>query len=441
MPVNVQLTDGNFSLGPDSGFFYSISQSLNGLVKVEADGTVVDVFPVARSRLRNPVIELHYDGTFFWSLEELPSDLGIVIKQWRLSPTPTFIFPSVVPTELRWQDEITLISNSTIRWSAKAFAVQHYHRTMDGSFQRGETAIELNSVDQISPGDVLYLGPSTFTGFVGNEESIVVAGVDSLNNRITFNKPGGLENSYIGNDPVDYHKSIYIFNDHSFAGNEDGLGTFVEFEWPSKQQLRSDKGKKYGDVGAADFDDGVLVWNKQQQILQLSIFNPTFDLQSSLEANMMEADLTTVIEMFDMIADLGGNSILKLQRKETTENVSTGVFTTTTFPSNRYNFQSQTTLPIVNSTSLQFPDTRITTPSPAGDNFPVVAQIRDQFNLPSFGESVQFSAALNSLSDPGSPGTFTNTIVVTNTSGIAETTYIPSSTPTDILVDITARVL
>jgi len=441
MPVNVQFTSGNFSFGPDVGFFYSLDRTLGGLIKAEADGTVVDIFPISRSQLRNDVIELHYDGTFFWSLELLPSNLGIVIKKWRLFPFKTFAFPNAVPTELRWQDELTLISNSLIRWSSKAFAVQHYHRFMNSSFNKGETIIELDSVANISAGDVLYLGPSSFTGFSGNEESIVVAGVNAVTNEISFSKPGGLENSYISNDPVDFHKSLYLFNDHSFTGKEDNLGTFLEFELPNGRQIRSDKGKKYGNVGAADFDNGLLSWSKQQQILQLDVLNPTFDLQSSLEANMMESDLITVIEMFDMITDLGSNIIYKLQKKETTENVSTGTFTTVSFPDGKHNFQTQTTLPVVNSTTISFPVERITSPLPAGDSFPVVVRIRDQFNLPSFGQSVQFTAVINTLSAPGSPGTFDNPIVVTNTSGIAQTTYNPSSSPSSILVDIKASVL
>ena len=40
MPVNIKINDGNFSFGPDTGFFYTVSKSLDALLKVEADGTV-----------------------------------------------------------------------------------------------------------------------------------------------------------------------------------------------------------------------------------------------------------------------------------------------------------------------------------------------------------------------------------------------------------------
>ena len=130
MPVNIQIQDGNFSFGPDSGFFYTVSFSLKSLLKVEADSTVVQTFPVARSQLRNPIIELHYDGTFFWTLEELPSNLGMVIKKWRLSPFPTAAFPNVTPTEFRWQDELTLLNRPNVIYKSEAFIVDHTHLTM-----------------------------------------------------------------------------------------------------------------------------------------------------------------------------------------------------------------------------------------------------------------------------------------------------------------------
>lgn len=439
MPINVQLNDGNFSLGPESGFFYSFSESLNSLVQVESDGTVVDTFPVARAQIRNPVKELHYDGTFFWTLEDLPSNLGITIKRWRLSPFKTVFFPNVTPSEFRWQSQMTLINGPTVRWSADAFAIEHYHREFAGAETQGSSSIELDDVSSINPGDVLYLGPSAFAGFVGNEEEIIVTGVNPSTKRVSFSKGGGLQNSYLASDPVDFVKSIFLFNNNAFSGRDDGNGSLVKFSWPQQNIIFVDSGRKYGGVTAADFDNSILSWVRSTQILQLDINSPTLDLQSSIESNLLEANLIDLIVVYDLIADLNSSLYFKLQQKETTENISSGTFTTDDFTP-KFNFQTQTTLPVVNSITLRFPETRFTTPSPAGDSFTVEAQVRDQFNLPTQGETIQFQAAINGDSDPGSPGTFSDPVVVTNTSGIAATTYSPSATPTNILVDITAEV-
>jgi len=439
MPVNVSLQDPNFSLGPEEGFFYSVSKDLNSMLKVEADGTIVDSFPISLSQLRNPVKELHYDGTFFWTLEDLPSDLGIVIKKWRLFPFKTRFLPSAIPFEFRWQDELTLIHGPNIRWEADAFAVEHYHRFLDGSFLAGVSIIRLDSVEHLNIGDDIYLGPSDFGGFIGNEETKRAVFVNVSTRQVTLNSP--IQNSYVSNDPVDYSKSLFIFNQHSFTGLVDNRGTLVQFSYPGKFQLKVDTGGKYHDVSAADYDGSTLAWVRGSQIIQLNVFNPTFDLQSSLEANLVQDDMFTFIEVFDLIADFNSNVLLKLQDRETTESVGTGAFTTTTFtPAPRYNFQTQVTTPVVNSIGLSM-NTRFVRPFPSNDRIYVEAHVKDQFGFPVLGQSVQFGAVLSDSSPPGAPGTLSPVIAITNTSGIAASTYTPSASPVNLLVNITGKVL
>jgi hypothetical protein len=438
MPVNIEINDGNFSFGPDAGFFYTVSKSLGTLLKVEADGTPVDSFPVTLSLLRNPVKELHYDGTFFWTLEDLPSDLGLVIKRWRLFPFKTAAFPNVSPSEFRWQDELTLIHLPNMRWAADAFAIEHYHRELDGSFTQGATSIRLNNVSKIQIGDILHLGPSDSGGFEGNEEQITVLGISG--NDISFFKPGGLENSYISQDPVDFVQGIFLFNDHGFSGREDNGGTLVKFAYPEKTQAFSDSGGKYTGVTAADFDSTTLSWVRAFQIIQLDIDNPTFDLNSSSEANLVEQDKGTLIEVFDLISDLGANLYYKLQQKETTEDLDTGTLTTVDYTP-KFNFQTISILPFVNSVALEMPDTRFTEPFASGDTISITTYVRDQFNFPVFNKTVQFSATINPFSNPGVVGTFNPVQGITNASGIVNTVYTPSVTQDEILVDVQAEVL
>lgn len=440
MPVNVQLTKGNFSFGPETGFFYSLDDTLQLLKQVEADSTVVATFPLAGSTIRTLVKQLHFDGTNFWTMEDLPSDLGMVIKQWRLSPVKTFSSPNAVATELRWQNEITLINATNIRWVAQGFAVEHYHRQLDGSFLRGSSSIKLNSVANVVVGDTLYLGPSTFGGFVDFEEKVVVASVNQTTRVITFTKAGGLENSYTSTNPVNFVRSVYVFNDHSFSGNEDNRGNLVRFSWPQKAVILTAQGFSFHDVNAADFDSTFLCWVKGSQIFQLNVAAVAFSIFSSLEANIIDADLNTLLVVDDLIADLGSSLFYKLQQKETTESVATGVFTTTDF-SPKFNFQTQTTAPIVNSTALSFPDTRFTLPFSSGEKIAIRAEVRDQFNFPVLGKTVQFSAALNPISPAGAVGSFSPATAITNASGIVNTLYTPSSSTENLLIDVQAKVL
>jgi hypothetical protein len=444
MPINVQLLDANFSFGPESGFFYTCNFTNQELRQVEADGTVVDSFPVARSTFRNPIKELHFDGTFFWTLEDLPSNLGIVIKRWRISPFPTAIFPGVTPIEFRWQDELTLINGPNMRWSADAFAIEHYHLKFSGSFLQGVSTIRVDDASKISPGEKLYLGPSgfgTLGAFVGNQEEITVLSVNSITGDVTFSKGGGLENSFLSDDPITLHKSIYLFNDNSFGGQDDGDGNLVNFDYPSRQQLFTDNGAKYASVTAADFSEDILSWVRSFQILEINFSTPSLDLSVSQESNLVEDDLTTQIEVFDMISDFVNDQYLKLQDRETTESLATGVLSTTIFPSPRkYNFQVQPTGAFVNSVSMEFVPNRFVKPLPSADKIFITTRVRDQFNFPVLSATIDWSADLNSESDAGSVGTFNPASAETNASGIAETIYTPSSTPNDIIVDIIADV-
>ena len=327
-------------------------------------------------------------------------------------------------------------------FTREAFVVEHFHRTLSLSATRGSSTIRLNSVDGISIGTILYLGPSTAGGFVGNEEQITVQGINSVTNDITFFKQGGLENDFTGGNPVDFHTSIWFFNDHSYTGQADNRGTINQFEYPSKNLITIDSGAKYSGVTAADFDQTKISFIRSFMLLTLDTENITFDLESSLEANLVESNKWELIKVHDLISDLDNNLYFKLQQKETTESLGTGALTTDDF-SPLYNFQTETNLPFVNSIALSFDNTRfaITDNSPQQRGFTVTAEVRDQFNFPVLGRSVQFTAAQSSLGDSGIPGTMTPAVVETSVSATASSDYALSSSSTDFLLDITAEVL
>jgi len=445
MPFNINIPVQNFSLGPESGFFYYVSNTLNALIKLETDGTVIQVYPIQRSRLRGTITELHWDGSHFWTMEDLPSQLGLVIKRWRITPVqtaqglPPGVFPVPAPTDFTWQDEITLINAPNLRYVSKAFCVEHYHRFLDGSFVQGQTTLRLNDVSELSTGDTITIGPSTAGSFTGFQEDVLVTNVNPTTRFITIGSASGLENQYTDTDPVSFTKSVFLFNDHAFSGEEDRKGAILQYAWPSKNVILTGNGMRYNNVGAADFDFTSLFWVRADQIMEVNIGTNTFDVASSNESNLREDDQTTIIEVFDMITDLSNNQHLKLQNRETVEDVPTGNYTTFSW-GNDFNYQVQPTLTVVNSISLNS-DTRFSIPFPSGDHIQWVAEVRDQYNFPVFNETIQFSAAMHPLSDAGIPGTFDPTTGVTTTSGTVETEYTPSVTPNPIIVEIQAQVL
>ena len=158
-------------------------------------------------------------------------------------------------------------------------------------------------------------------------------------------------------------------------------------------------------------------------------------MDSSLEANLRESDRKTPITVFDLISDKDGDLYYKLQQKETSPDGGT----TTDF-SPLYNFQTISSIGFINSTALEF-DQRFTLPFDSGETIEVQAHVRDQFNFPVFDRAVNFSAVVSNLGGAGIPGTFSPAQDSTNVSGIAETTYTPSTTQDEIFMEIKAEVL
>ena len=101
--------------------------------------------------------------------------------------------------------------------------------------------------------------------------------------------------------------------------------------------------------------------------------------------------------------------------------------------------QAHLTGTFINSVAFSF-DTRTTENKASSDTIALSAELRDQYNFPVFNETVNFSAVVSNLGGDGIQGTFSDNSVLTNTSGIAETVYTPSITPTDIIVNVTAEV-
>ena len=429
MPENVKLDDANFSRGPTAGNIYSIQRVNNRLVQVlEGNGSLVASFPLINSQLRNDVKELHFDGTHFWSLEDLPSDLGSVIKKWRLNTLPTPAFPNASPSTLKWQDEITILNSSSLRITSNAFCVEHYHINLGNSPDSGDSSFIVDDASRINGGDVLYLGPSTEGSSTKQEESVIVSGKSG--NTIFIS--GTLKSSYSSSDPVSLTLAVWLFNDNGFRGFEDSRGSLIRVSYPVKTITRAITGGEYNKVNAADFDDNDITFVRGDQIITFDVEQNPFLLLSSMESNLRKADKFTPIEVFDMITEFSQNRYLKLQSEEFDEATKTDV----SFLNGKFNFQQQTRLPVINSIALSF-DNRFTRTSASSDTLAVTTKTRDQFNFPILGVNIAFSATIFP-GFTGTPGTFSPTSSGSDADGISETTYSPSSTVEPILVNVKA---
>lgn len=431
MPENVKLDDGNFSRGPTAGNIYSIQRTNNQLVQVlEGNGSLVASFPLINSQLRNDVKELHFDGTHFWSLEDLPSDLGSVIKKWRLNPLPTSAFPLSSPSTLKWQDEVTIFNTNSLKVTSSAFCVEHFHLKFVGSSPAGSSQIVVDDASRINAGSILYLGPSTEGSSTNQEESVIVTGKSG--NTVFIS--GTLKSSYSGNNPISLTLALWLFNDNGFTGSEDVAGSLIRIGYPAKTITRAITGAEYSKVAASDFDSNDIYFVRTDQIIRFDVDQNPFSLLSSMESNLRKSDKISSIEVFDMISEDSQNRHLKLQLEELDE--STVPFVDVSYSNGKYNFQQQTTIPLVNSIALSFDD-RFTRTSASSDTVKVTTKVRDQFNFPVASISINYSATIFPTF-VGTPGTFSPTSSGTNADGVSETTYFPSATVEPILVNVKA---
>ncbi len=433
MPENVTLADANFSRGPDSTDIYSIQRSNNQLVQVqEGNGSLIGSFPLINSQLRNDIKGLHFDGTHFWSLEDLPSDLGSVIKKWRLNPLPTPAFPNSSPSTLKWQDEITILNSNSLRVTSNAFCVEHFHLKFTNSPAPGDASFKVDDPSRIEGGTILYLGPSS-SGGSDQEEKVIVSG--KTGNTIFIS--GTIKSNYLVNDPISFTPAVWLFNDNGFRGYDDNAGALLRIAYPSNTITWAITGGTFHKVKAADFDGNSISFVRGDQIINLDV-DPTFSLlESSMESNLRKSDKHTPIEVFDMITEISQNRHLKLQSEELDESTAPG--TDVTFINGNFNFQQQTTLPVINSLAISFDD-RFTRTNATSDSIEVSTRLRDQFNFPVLGTNISFSSTVFP-GFVGEVGSFSPTSSGSDANGISETTYFPSSTIEPILMNIKGTVL
>lgn len=436
MPFDLDklLDDGNFSFGPESGFFYTFHNSRKELLQLQTNGLEVDSFFVTGNVVRSQVKELHFDGTYFWTLENLVGGQGVSVREWRLSPVPSIGF-SGTPSEFRWINEINLINTPVVKFVSNAFCVEHYHITFAANANQGASSIQVSDASRIDVGDILNLGPSLASGFIDHEESFVVAGKSG--NTISVGKIGGLTSGYLASDSIDFTKSIFVFNDHGLTGTADNQGLMVRISWPDLNIIDTDSGAHYNGVTAAAFEAGIVSFVRANQIMRISVDIPGLVILDSQEANLKQSDRFTDLTVFDLIDDVpNNNQYLKLQQKITDESI--GI--TTDF-SPEFNFQAHTVLSVVNSVTMEF-SRRIIGNLQSGDTISILGRVLDQYGLAALGQTVQFSAAVNSELSPGGGtiGTFNPVSSVTNVSGEVTTIYTPSSFSSDTYIDITATV-
>ena len=188
MYENIQFRKANMAF--DGSYFYMFDENNDMLLQKLSDGQIAFSYPLD-TPIGNSVTSVEYDGTNFWSMQDITD--GVSIKYWQ-------IFNNIVTLK----DTYVFKPN----FNSEAFTVEHYNTFLSASISGGENNIEIKDdyLSVISSGTLIHIGPNTD----GNFEEIYAAGINGskivLSSGVSFN--------YSVDDRVDFNTSLWVFNSH-----------------------------------------------------------------------------------------------------------------------------------------------------------------------------------------------------------------------------------
>lgn len=414
MPENLKLLEANFCRL--DGYFYTLSNSTDTLVKRTDDGTNAFSYPLDTD-LANPVRCLQTDTVFFYTLENnttANSNNGqLLIKKWKVQD---FV--------LKLQRTYTLNGIASQKYDANTFAIENYVRSFSGVANSGSTSLTMNDNSRLQAGDILELGPSTFTGFESQTEEVTVLAV-SGGGVVALTTP--LTRSYNSGNKISFANRCWIFNKFrpSDPDTVSGSGQLYSFDLNPlvTTVVNRKQGNEFRSVLASSFIKDnfygsgreFLVYANQTNLLfiEVEIGNPNFMVVvESAAQNNQETD-STVIPIHDLAFE--SNTLFRLQQKGTFRNNTT---LTTENWTPRYNYQLATMQRIPTSISLTATPAIIAADGVTTST--ITAIVRDQFDNPIASRLVSFTDDDTS----GAPaGLVTPTSATTNSLGIATTSY------------------
>lgn len=408
------------------GYFYHIPDNADVLYKKTDDGTNAYSYALDTG-LSNSITSIEFDGRWFWTLENT-NTYDSIVKRWRIDD---FI--------LKLDRTYTLTSGSFgFPYKIDAFTVEHFGANLSSVASSGTNSITVTgtSFDRLELGSRLFLGPSTFGGFEGRTEQVIVASVGPGS---TVNLTSNLLYTYNITDPAVWTDKVWLFNDfrQGEAVSGGGNGALLSFNVHDSVTtvLQRDVGAQFKSATAATYlkdpQDGrdYLVYAVETNLLFTETQESSLDFLSNVKSaaqNNQEED-TSTIPIFEITSE--NNTIFRLQQKATFN--TTGVLTTEDWDP-EYNYQLSTLSRIPQSISLTADPAIIA--ADALSTSQITAIVKDQFDNPVESAIVEFSDDDNSGSSPGFVSPTSNT---TNPNGGTNTTY--TSGDTAALVTITAQ--
>lgn len=460
---NTKFEEGNFT--SDGTYYYSMLSTSQSLLQKVDDGTVAFSFPLDVS-VEGPITEIHWDGVYFWSLENNAAGDGVIVRKWAIE---AFI--------CKQKAKFEYTDGATHTYDCAALCIESYKLSVginsNGSdYTLGLTDIVISDTSMLSPGDVLtFVRKDTPTSsrqgttFVEQVtvNTIISSTIVQLTAPMTGTPHGNTPGSNAGfrgpdvnvgvtlpatPDEVYVTKHIWMANENS--PNNPGVPSLYKIRSSNGSNIIQYSGTQYSYVTAmvhyAQYNQASNplsnsnIYNvsvtvdpnlggTQSHILlsrksTLLFFNAaTAIIDRSMVMNNIKEDTVGIWDVYDMVVTgVQPNIVLYRLQLGTTYLTPALVVTNTTW--SKYSYEKQLLRRVVNSIAITADPSIIPADGVTPSN--ITAVVRDQYN------DIVSSKTVNWTED-GS-GSLTSVTSASNSEGKAVNQYLPSTTEEDVKI-------
>jgi len=411
--TNVQMAYQNFSLGPQLGTFATLDTSnpTNSRLLIKnntgalvasydcSSNLTVDVTGLEYTGARNQIAA--FDGATFFTFQRYTSS-KIVIRRWEIDTGALL---------LRQKDTIVKTDVGVFGYDCNAFAVEHWQRTFAAD-AANDNKLEINSLQNIDPGDRLWLGPSSDTDNPGVVEEMTVdyTTTDGLGQHwVYFTADFNYE--YVNGDPITFAKYIYVFTDHHPG---DDRGAIYKLDAYTGANINYAVDNIFRLVTGASWNDyySVPTIFRDNMLLHISPSLGYVIIRAQNCWTNVEDDLVTLIPAVDLIFD--DTEIFKLQEKVSYFSDDDGTVTTASWSD--YNYHKDTHIQYSNSLKIwMIAGHEAGNIAAAGSQIDIACILTSQYGFPVAGKEIQFYS-----DDPGGSWNPADGKVTTDANGYAE---------------------
>jgi len=207
---NIQFSKDHFAIV--DGYFYMFDNDNKVVNCTVADGGMA--FSYASLTSFNQIHQAHYDGFYFWTMEDgTTAGSDLIFRKWIIEGA--FIVQ---------KGKYTLIGSSgEHRYDSDAFCIEHYNTTFSGIALEGASSFYVNDISHFTEGTNLTLGPNS-NGFY--EEITVTGTISGTGNTGLVQMNFYLEHTYEDGDNITQAENIFLFNNYS---NRTSNGALYKF--------------------------------------------------------------------------------------------------------------------------------------------------------------------------------------------------------------------